>query len=90
MTNTTNVGYLAGIRCPRCLENERFGVQITSNVTFCDDGADVMGRQPTDDVFPDHPIDEQAGFRDEDPIVCRNRSGLCRHVGTVAEFRLGW
>ena len=79
---------MRGIRCPECHEDQRFGVQTLMNITMTREGWDCMAHQPEDDAFPGRVLDPMDGFRDEDPIICMN--GYCRHLGTFAEFRLGW
>ncbi|ROR76096.1 hypothetical protein SAMN06295974_3756 [Plantibacter flavus] len=83
-----NTQKLAGIRCPSCLESQRFAIQTTINVIVEDDGFDFMASQPADDAFPGRVVDEDDGLQDDDPIVCANRNG-CGHLGTVREFRSG-
>jgi len=82
-----NSHLLEGIRCPKCLETERFAIQMTINVFVVDDGLDIMASQPAEDHFPGRVIDPNDGFFDEDPISCANRNG-CGYTGTVAEFRV--
>ena len=85
MANTQN---LQGIRCPQCLSDEAFVVQITSNLVMFDDGVDYMGvTQPEDDHFPERVIAQSNGFESTDPIQCFERRGGCGHRGTVAEFK---
>jgi len=81
-----NAQILKGIRCPKCFETQSFVVQITTNVVMFDDGADYMGGGFQDDHFPGRVIDDNDGFKDDDPITCANRNG-CHHTGTVVEFR---
>ena len=82
-----NTQILKDIRCPECLETQRFVIQVTMNVVQEDDGIDFMGTTPELDHFPGRRIDEQDGLGDDDPITCANRNG-CEYTGTVGEFRV--
>ncbi|MFI9629221.1 hypothetical protein [Streptomyces sp. NPDC052042] len=86
---STNTQNLAGIRCPECLSETAFVVQMTMNVVMFDDGIGFMScTQPENDHFPGRVIDDEDGFMDEDPIQCYERRGGCGHRGTVGEFRV--
>lgn len=92
MHQDKNTQLLEGIRCPECHSTLRFAIQVTMNVVLEDDGLDVMASTPADDVFAGvgngrEITEEHSGLRDDDPIQCLN---YCGHLGTVAQFRLGW
>jgi hypothetical protein len=79
---------LKDIRCPECLQTQRFALQMTLNVVMEDTGLDVMGSQPSDDLFEAKPVDPEEGLRDQDPIQCFARGwAACSYQGTIAEFR---
>lgn len=81
-----NTQILKGIRCPECLGEQAFVIQITRNVVMFDDGYEP-GLEREDDYFPEHVIEPDAGLRDDDPIECFERRGGCGHRGRVKEFR---
>jgi len=84
----TNIQNLVGIRCPECLSEQAFIIQVTMNVLMHDDGIDFMGRsQPDSDHFPGRVIPHDTGLHDDDPIQCFERRGGCGHRGTMKEFR---
>lgn len=81
--------YLKGIRCPVCLSESAFVVQMTMNVVMEADGIDFFGcSQPEDDHFPGRVISPDDGFVDGDPIQCFERRGGCGHRGSVEQFRI--
>lgn len=82
-----NTQILQNIRCPKCLNEQGFALQLTVNVVMADDGIDWGTQQPDLDHFPGRAIDPDDGLFDEDPIQCWPRRGGCGYLGTVAEFR---
>lgn len=83
-----NTHIFKGIRCPKCLSESTFVVQVTINEIMQEDGAGVFScPQPDNDHFPNHIIPDDTGFRDDDPIECFQHCGGCGHQGTVKEFR---
>ena len=82
---STNTQILKGLRCPECLSEGPFVVQVTMNVVMDDDGIDWGMSQPEGDHFPGRPVDDSDGFEPESPIQCSARRG-CGHYGTVESF----
>lgn len=91
---STNTQILKGLRCPDCLSEGPFIIQVTMNIVMADDGIDWGMRQPEDDHFPDHPVSGRSGLEPGSPIQCSERRG-CGRYGTVEDFtaeaqRLRW
>lgn len=82
-----NTQILKDLSCPKCFYENTFIVQITLNVVMADDGYTEGCSQPGNAHFPERPISDDNGFRDDDPIECHERWGGCGYRGTVGEFR---
>lgn len=83
-----NIEKRVDIRCPECLSDKAFIIQVTMNVVMHDDGVDFMGcSQPDNGHFPGRAIPDDVGLHDGDPIQCFEGRGGCGHRGTVTEFR---